>query len=120
MCSSDLCAGVAEPVRAYRLPEGVGLELVGGDGRAVRRLEGVTLFVKDTPAAARSCGGIGTWERPAAQLGASVFNAGTLVVDPFAQQVWFRPPPAGKPARERCSHSHTIRSGRCSRHTTGS
>jgi hypothetical protein len=68
------------------------LELVGSHGDAVRRLEGVTLFLKDTPAPARRCGGIGTWQQPAAQLGASVVNDGTLVVDPFAQQVWFRGP----------------------------
>jgi hypothetical protein len=88
--SLSTCAGVAEPVRAYRLPQGSALELVGSDGLAVRRLEGVTLFLKDTPQAARSCGGIGTWGQPAAQLGASVVNDGTLVVDPFAQRVWFR------------------------------
>ena len=91
--SLSTCAGVAEQVWAYRLPEGLALELVGSDGRAVRRLEGVTLFLKDTPAAAGRCGGIGTWQQPAAQLGASVVNDGTLVVDPFAQRVWFRPGP---------------------------
>ena len=62
------CVGVAEPVLAYRLPGEVAVELVGMDGQAVRRLDGVTLFLKDTPAAARSCGGIGTWNQPAAQL----------------------------------------------------
>ncbi len=91
--SLSTCAGVAEPVWAYRLPQGAALELVGSDGRAVRRLEGATLLLKDTPEAARRCGGIGTWQQPAAQLGASVVNDGTLVVDPFAQRVWFRPPP---------------------------
>jgi hypothetical protein len=84
------CAGVAEPVWAYRLPKGLALELVGADGGVVRRLEGVTLLLKDTPPAARRCGGIGTWQLPAAQLGASVVNDGTLVVDPFGQRVWFR------------------------------
>jgi len=91
--SLSTCAGVAEPVQAYRLPRGLALELVGSHGGAVRRLEGVTLFLKDTPAPARRCGGIGTWPYPAAQLGASSVNDGTLVVDPFAQRVWFRSPP---------------------------
>ena len=90
--SLSTCAGVAEPVLAYRLPQGQALELVGSHGGAVRRLEGVTLFLKDTPAPARRCGGIGTWQQPAAQLGASVVNDGTLVVDPFRQRVWFRGP----------------------------
>lgn len=35
--SLSTCAGVAEPVQAYRLPQGLALELVGSDGRAVRR-----------------------------------------------------------------------------------
>jgi hypothetical protein len=90
--SLSTCAGVAEPVLAYRLPQGQAVELVGSHGGAVRRLEGVTLLLKDTPALARRCGGIGTWEQPAAQLGASVVNDGTLVVDPFRQRVWFRGP----------------------------
>lgn len=87
------CAGVSEPVGAYRLPQGHALELVGSDGQVVRRLEGVTLFLKETPPEARVCGGIGTWEQPAAQLGASIVNDGTLVVDPFGQRVWLRPGP---------------------------
>jgi hypothetical protein len=86
------CAGVSEAVLAYRLSTGTSLELVGEDGRAVRRLEGITLFLKDTPAAARRCGGIGTWEQPAGQLGASSVNDATLVVDPVGQRVWLRPP----------------------------
>jgi hypothetical protein len=88
------CAGVSEQVLAYRLPPGKAVELVGSDGSAVRRLQGVTLFLKDTPPAARRCGGIGTWDHAAAQLGASFVNDGTLVVDPFSQRLWFRPGPA--------------------------
>jgi len=91
------CAGVSEPVLAYRLPAGTAPELVGEDGQAVRRREGITLFLKDTPAAARRCGGIGTWDQPAAQLGASSVNDGTLVVDPRGQRVWFRPPATTAP-----------------------
>jgi hypothetical protein len=86
------CAGVSEPVLAYRLPADQAVELIGSDGTVVRRLHGVTLFLKDTPAAARRCGGIGTWDRPAAQLGASFVNEGTLVVDPFRQLLWFKSP----------------------------
>ena len=66
------------------------MELVSSDGTAVHRLPGVTLFLKDSPAAIQSCGGIGTWSEPAAQLGASFVNDGTLVVDPFSQRLWFR------------------------------
>jgi hypothetical protein len=82
----------SETVWAYRLPAGAAVELVGTDGQAVRRLLGVTLYLKDSPAAIRSCGGIGTWPKPAGQLGASFVNDGTLVVDPFSQRLWFRGP----------------------------
>lgn len=91
------CSGVAEPVLAYRLPPGRRVDVLAGDGAAAFSLEGVTLFLKDTPAEARRCGGIGTWRRPAAQLGAGFVNSGTLVVDPVAQRVWFRPPQDAEP-----------------------
>ncbi len=88
--SLTTCASVNEPVLAYRLPVGTPFELVGEDGQAVRKFHGIPLYLKDTPAAARSCGGIGTWDRPAAQLGASSINDGTLVVDPLSQRLWFK------------------------------
>ena len=78
--------------RALGLAAGEGVELVGTEGQAVRRLLGVSLYVKESPAAIRSCGGIGTWPKPAAQLGASFVNDGSLVVDPFSQRLWFRGP----------------------------
>jgi len=87
---SSCVRGEAERVLAYRLSAGRAVELVGSDGGAVRRLAGVTLFLKDSPAAIQACGGIGTWSEPAAQLGASFVNDGTLVVDPFSQRLWFR------------------------------
>lgn len=81
---------VLEPLLAYRLPAGQTVDLVGTEGQAVRRLSGVTLYLKKSPAAIQRCGGIGTWKHPAAQLGASFVNDGTLVVDPFSQRLWFR------------------------------
>jgi hypothetical protein len=87
---SSCVRGEVERVLAYRLAPGQAVELVGSDGGAVRRLPGVTLFLKDSPAAIQACGGIGTWSEPAAQLGASFVNDGTLVVDPFSQRLWFR------------------------------
>lgn len=79
-----------EVVLAYRLPVGSRVELVGTDGQPVRSVAGVTLYLKNSPAAIRRCGGIGTWQKPAGQLGASFVNDGTLVVDPFSQRLWFR------------------------------
>ena len=82
--------GQSEAVKRYRLRGDTTVDLVGEAGLAVRRLSGVTLFVKNSPAAAQVCGGIGTWSQPAAQLGASFVNDGTLVVDPVGQRLWFR------------------------------
>ena len=89
---STCVRGVREPVTAYRLAPPLALEFLGLTGSAVRSEPGVTLFVKNTPAAARSCGGIGTWSEPAGQLGASFFSSqDALIVDPFTQRVWWRP-----------------------------
>ncbi len=97
VASADLTLSTCVPrqteqVKAYRLAPGSVVELVGSDGQAVRRLSGVTLFLKNSPPAVRRCGGIGTWDKPAGQLGASFVNDGTLVVDPFGQRLWFRGP----------------------------
>lgn len=84
---STCVVGVTENVSAYRLEEA--LELIGEDGTSVRDLAGVRVFVKNTPAAARRCGGIGTWSVPAAQVAASLHVAlGQIVVDPFTSRVW--------------------------------
>jgi hypothetical protein len=83
------CAGVSEPVQAYRLAPGAAFAMVDGADVPVRAFSDATIFVKRTPAAAKACGGIGTWTTPAAQVGASFFvDAGALVFDPFASRVW--------------------------------
>ena len=89
---STCLPGEQEDVRAYRLPAEARVELIGSDGQVVRRVSGVTVYLKRSPPALQSCGGIGTWPKPAAQLGASFINDGTLVVDPFSQRLWFRGP----------------------------
>lgn len=83
-------AGVTEAVEAWTLPAGTVLEFVGREGTAVRRFDDATLFVKRPPPAARVCGGIGVWPQPAAQLGASFFADGALIVDPHSRRVWLR------------------------------
>ena len=91
--SSDLtlstCVpGVSEPVRAYRLRSGV-LEWMARDESVARAFDDATLFLKDTPAAAARCGGIGTWSEPGAQLGASFAeSAGVMAFDTRAGVVW--------------------------------
>jgi len=80
---------VVEPVAAWRLADGAALELVADDGDAARVHPDAILFVKDTPAAASGCGGIGTWSTPGAQLGASFMaRAGVVVFDPEESRVW--------------------------------
>jgi hypothetical protein len=77
------CVGIAEAVEAYRLAPGSSFEL------ATHAWPDAVVFVKRTPAAAKSCGGIGTWTTAAAQIGGSFFaDVGVIVFDPFASSVW--------------------------------
>jgi hypothetical protein len=81
--------GVSERVEAYAIGAGRALEFIDDNGAVARRYPGAAVFVKRTPAAARSCGGIGTWTAPAAQVAASFFaEMGAVAFDPFAGRVW--------------------------------
>jgi hypothetical protein len=81
--------GVSERVEAYAIAAGRALEFIDGDGAAARSYPGATVFVKRTPAAARACGGIGTWTAPAAQVAASFFaEMDAVVFDPYGARVW--------------------------------
>jgi hypothetical protein len=81
--------GVQETVEAYDLAPGKAAEILGADGTVVRRYNTAVVFVKKPPAAAKVCGGIGTWTAPAAQIGASFFaEAGVTVLDPLTSRVW--------------------------------
>lgn len=83
------CVGVPEPVTAWRVATGHQLEFVATDGTAVRASANAVLFAKNTPAAARVCGGIGTWSVNAAQVAASFFvDAQAVVFDPVRSMVW--------------------------------
>jgi hypothetical protein len=83
------CAGVSEPAEAYHLAAGRSFELVDDNAATARAWSDVTVFVKRTPPAAKTCGGIGSWSSPGAQIGTSFFtDLGVLVFDPFASRVW--------------------------------
>ncbi|MFT3711941.1 MAG: hypothetical protein QM817_30235 [Archangium sp.] len=83
------CVGVDEPVTAWRLASGHSLEFVGLDGGTGHRISNAVLFAKETPPAARVCGGIGTWNANGAQVAAShYFSAGAVVFDPVRSTVW--------------------------------
>ncbi len=83
------CAGVSEPVTAWRVAAGRQLEFVSPDGGVARVAPSAVLFAKDTPPAARVCGGIGTWSVNAAQVAGSFFvDAEAVVFDPVRSAVW--------------------------------
>lgn len=87
--SLSTCAGVSEPAEAYHFAVGKAFELVDVAGAVARSWSTATIFVKRPPAAALTCGGIGTWSSPAAQIGTSFFtDMGALVFDPYASRVW--------------------------------
>jgi hypothetical protein len=80
---------VNEPVLGYRLAPGISFDFVGVGAAVVRSYPGAVIFVKDTPAAAQDCGGIGSWTVPAAQVAASFYNdMGIIAFDPYHEQVW--------------------------------
>jgi hypothetical protein len=86
---STCVSGVSEPVKAYTLASGVTFDFVGAGSSVARSYASAVIFVKETPAAAQECGGIGTWTVPAAQVGASFYvDMGALVFDPFGAEVW--------------------------------
>lgn len=82
--------GITERVEAWSLPASTPLDFIGLKGQTVRSHPDAVLFVKRPPPAARVCGGIGIWPHPAAQLGASFFADGALVIDPASSRVWLR------------------------------
>ena len=83
-------SGVFENVIAYKLPKGLKFTITGLDGNPIVIHSDVNIFLKDTPIAAKSCGGIGSWTVPAAQLGASfLVDAKKVIFDPYHEKVWF-------------------------------
>jgi hypothetical protein len=86
---STCVSGVTESAEAYRLAGGTTFDFVEPSGGAARSYSQAVLFVKGDPSAASSCGGIGTWDVPAAQVGASFYvGMGSLVFDPYGATVW--------------------------------
>lgn len=82
--------GLKESVKAYKLPNGVGFSIIGINGEPIIIHSDANIFLKQTSIEAKNCGGIGTWQIPAAQLGASfLIDAKKVVFDPFKAKVWF-------------------------------
>lgn len=79
------CAG--DEVRDVYEAPGV-IAVVDGSGASLRQLNHVKLVRKRT----RSCGGIASMPRPAAQIGATALRQfGSIVFDPKAERVWILP-----------------------------
>lgn len=88
---STCIVGLSEPVEAYTLSAATPAELRTEAGTVVHSYPKAVLFVKRTPSGAKSCGGIGTWTAPAAQVAASFYVAsGAVLFDPFSSRVWMR------------------------------
>ena len=86
---STCVVGVSDQITAYRLPAGQLFALLGLDGKDINQYANVHIFLKNTPDAAKVCGGISSWDKPAAQLGGSFFkNAGYVVFDAHTSKVW--------------------------------
>jgi hypothetical protein len=86
---STCVEGVTESVQAYRLASSTTFDFVASGGVVARSYTSSVLFVKNTPSSAASCGGIGTWTVPAAQVAASYYNdMGVVIFDPFSARVW--------------------------------
>lgn len=82
--------GLKENVKAYKLPYGVAFSITDINGEPIVIHSDANIFLKQTPIEAKSCGGIGSWQIPAAQLGASfLIDTKKVIFDPFHAKVWF-------------------------------
>lgn len=83
-------AELSENVKAYTLPEGVSFSIISTDGTSILINSDINIFLKQIPLEAKKCGGIGTWQIPAAQIGASfLLDSKKVIFDPFNSKVWF-------------------------------
>jgi hypothetical protein len=86
---STCVPGFLESVRAFRLPKNRVFEVIGAHSSAALCVDDATLYLKESMGPVTSCGGIGTWSIPAAQLGASFYvDTGRVVFDPAGERVW--------------------------------
>ena len=81
------CRGNAVTPALWQL-KGVPLQIATREGNALFAYEEALLEVKPTPTV---CGGIATTSEPMAQIGAEYLRRlGTMVLDPFNEQVWLK------------------------------
>jgi hypothetical protein len=81
------CRGNAVTPALWQL-QGVPLQITTREGNALFAYENALLEVKPTPTV---CGGIATTSEPMGQIGAEYLRRwGTVVLDPFNEQVWLK------------------------------
>ena len=86
---STCVSNLNESVKAYKLPEGISFSITAIDGSPIT-FSDINIFLKQPQAQVASCGGIGTWKIPAAQIGASfLVDSKRVIFDPFKSKVWF-------------------------------
>ena len=86
---STCVPGVRDQVTAFRLGADTFFTFLDVGGNSINQFKEVNLFLKTTPEEAKICGGISTWDKPAAQLGASFLkDAGFVIFDPLNGLVW--------------------------------
>jgi hypothetical protein len=82
---------VSETVTQYVLDDDTAAEIMGTDGQPAQIYTKLNLFLKESPLRAKSCGGIGTWDKPGAQLGASFVTENDAVfIDAYSSRMWFK------------------------------
>jgi hypothetical protein len=90
MVLSTCKPNVTEKVKAYKLNKGHSFEIMGIDGNPISIHTDVFIFVKESSPFIKDCGGIGTWQIPAAQFGGSFLKEAKMIIfDPFKSLVWF-------------------------------
>ena len=81
---------VIELVKAYKLPKGIKFSVTSIDGNPILIKSNINIFLKQSPSEVKNCGGIGTWNIPAGQIGASfLLDSKMVIFDPFQSKVWF-------------------------------
>jgi len=81
--------GIYTTITAYRLKEGETFQWTAANHLAARSYSKAIFFLKDEAPEALICGGIGTWDIPAAQIGVSFLkDMGIIIFNANTQTVW--------------------------------
>jgi hypothetical protein len=83
--------GVSDTVYRVNITEGAVFTVIGTNGENALVKKDIAVFVKSAAAQTRSCGGISSSMKPAAQIGLSILSeVPQIIFDPFTSRVWFK------------------------------